>query len=163
MNLLGSHDTWRIASLAKDRLNALKLAVIFQMCFVGALHVYYGDEILMEASRDPDNRRPFNWDWPSDPQAVEHRELIRELIHLRKNQYLLQTGEFGWLDSSEDVIAFRRYSQDCELGIWINLSEDDYEIQGELANEPLFVFGKVSGAKDALILHAGSVAICHLL
>jgi len=160
MNLLGSHDTWRIASLAKDKLPRLKLAIVFQMCFVGAPHVYYGDEILMEGSRDPDNRRPFNWDWQSDPWAVEHRELIRELVSLRKQHNLLQTGEFAWLDASEDVIAFSRYSHQGKLGIWINLSDKEYSIPQDCCLEPLFRFGNVSQKRSGLILSAHAAVIC---
>jgi glycosidase len=67
---------------------------------------------------------------------VEHRDLIRELVSLRKQHKLLQTGEFAWLDASEDVIAFSRYSHQGKLGIWINLSDEEYSIPQDCCLEP---------------------------
>ena len=62
MNLLDSHDTARFLTLARGDESALRLAVLFLMCFPGAPCIYYGDEIGMEGGRDPDNRRSFPWD-----------------------------------------------------------------------------------------------------
>jgi len=154
MNLLGSHDTWRIASLAGEKLSRLKLALIFQMCFVGTPHIYYGDEILMQGTRDPDNRRPFNWDWSSDSRAVEHRQLIAKLIRLRTEHPLLQNGEFAWMDAPEGVVAFKRYTHDAELRVWINLSEESYLIPDDIGEKPIFSFGAVRQSKNGYSLES---------
>ncbi len=44
-NLLGSHDTERFLTLCNREVWRLKLAVLFQMTYVGAPMVYYGDEV----------------------------------------------------------------------------------------------------------------------
>ncbi len=62
MNLLDSHDTARFLSLARGDESALRLAVLFSMCYPGAPCIYYGDEVGMEGNRDPDCRRAFRWD-----------------------------------------------------------------------------------------------------
>lgn len=159
MNLLGSHDTWRIATLAGERQPRLKLALVFQMCCVGAPHIYYGDEVLMQGSRDPDNRRPFNWDWESDPAAVEHRQLTSSLIKLREGQPLLQNGEFDWLEAPEGVIAFRRFDDDGQINIWINLSAEECEIPLRERSEVLFVFGGVVQTPNSCNLPVHSAVV----
>ncbi|MCB5229009.1 MAG: DUF3459 domain-containing protein [Candidatus Cloacimonetes bacterium] len=126
MNLLGSHDTQRIATLAQDKMDRLRLALVFQMCFIGTPHIYYGDEILMQGAADPDNRRPFNWKWASDKEAVWHRDFLIRLINLRKSHPLLQNGEFQWLESPVDVIAFSRYDSQSQMQVWLNLSDAEY-------------------------------------
>ncbi|NOX18135.1 MAG: glycoside hydrolase family 13 protein, partial [Chlorobi bacterium] len=86
MNLLGSHDTERLASLIRnpdgwydhyanpqqnenfdvnkpneeDRLKQ-KLIVGMQMTLPGAPQVYYGDEAGMWGGDDPDDRKPMVW------------------------------------------------------------------------------------------------------
>jgi glycosidase len=87
MNLLGSHDTERLASLivnpnnwydhrasAKDNEDfdvrkpnteeraKQKLAVAMQMTMPGAPHIYYGDEVGMWGGDDPDDRKPMVWE-----------------------------------------------------------------------------------------------------
>ncbi len=86
-NLLDSHDTDRIASMALnpnrpyDRGNRVqddapdynnhrpgpkeyqkvRLAVLLQMTYVGAPMIYYGDEVGMFGADDPTNRKPMLW------------------------------------------------------------------------------------------------------
>ena len=87
MNLVDSHDTDRVASMAKnpDRVynqgnreqegapyDATKpgpadyakqrLLALLQMTYVGAPMVYYGDETGMWGSNDPNNRKPMLWE-----------------------------------------------------------------------------------------------------
>ncbi|HNX01746.1 MAG TPA: alpha-amylase family glycosyl hydrolase, partial [Candidatus Cloacimonadota bacterium] len=83
MNILGTHDTYRIREITNGKIEPLKLAIIFQMTFVGIPHIYYGDEIAMMGASDPDNRRPFNWKYESDPIAVGLHDFYRKLIHIR--------------------------------------------------------------------------------
>ncbi|MEJ5352045.1 MAG: glycoside hydrolase family 13 protein [Melioribacteraceae bacterium] len=86
MNLLGSHDTERLASLIvnpdnlydhngnpaqnpefdvrkpnEEERRKQKLAVAIQFTFPGAPHIYYGDEAGMWGGDDPDCRKPMVW------------------------------------------------------------------------------------------------------
>ena len=50
-----------------------KLTALFEMTYVGAPHVYYGDEVAMEGGADPDCRRPFDWKWEGEaPRKAMH-------------------------------------------------------------------------------------------
>ncbi len=86
MNLLGSHDTERLASLIvnpdnlydhkgnpgqnpdfdvrkpnEEERKKQMLAVAIQFTFPGAPHIYYGDEAGMWGGDDPDCRKPMLW------------------------------------------------------------------------------------------------------
>lgn len=152
MNLLGSHDTWRIATLASGKIARLKAALVFQMCFLGTPHIYYGDEILMRGEGDPDNRRPFNWKWETNAQASEHRAYLQELIGLRNQHPVLQTGAFAWLETEAELLAFRRYDAESAIEVYINISEGPITIPNK-ARKQLFSLGKCTEHNDVLVLH----------
>ena len=114
MNLLGSHDRVRILNamcglnregaaqmdraeakkitLGKRELKSAKkryLEAMKLLCALpGAPTVYYGDEIGMTGMADPWNRAPMNWDDP-DEKLLEG---VRELLHKRRDNPVLQTG-----------------------------------------------------------------------
>lgn len=158
MNLLGSHDTYRIATLAKGKIHNLALALVFQMCFVGTPHIYYGDEILMQGEADPDNRRPFNWDWESDPQAVTHRNLLKDLISLRKKYPLLQTGRFAWLESEGNLLSFKRFDSQDQIDIHINLDAHIATIKQDKATV-LFKLGELEKQRNSYLLPKAAVLV----
>jgi len=119
MNLLGSHDTWRIGEIAKSKQSELRLAILFQMTYIGTPHIYYGDEIGMRGAKDPDNRRPFNWHWHSNPNAVALRDYYKQLIRLRKSHHVLQNGLIRFI-YHPDLLIFERYNDTGTLIILIN-------------------------------------------
>ncbi len=158
MNLLGSHDTWRIATLGKGKISRLKAALVFQMCFLGTPHVYYGDEILMQGESDPDNRRPFDWKWEADAAAREHRTHLKALINLRKQSPVLQTGAFTWLETEAELLAFKRYDSDSIIEVYINISDVPFSIPNH-SQEQLFGLGRCSVKGDALVLHPDAALV----
>ena len=76
MNLIDSHDTFRYLESASGDISKLKLAVLFQMTYVGVPHIWYGDEIGMMGAHDPDCRRPFNWKYIDDLEMVSIRDFF---------------------------------------------------------------------------------------
>lgn len=106
LNLLDSHDTARFLTLARGDESALRLAVLFVMCFTGAPCIYYGDEVGMEGGRDPDCRRSFTWEagrWNRDL-----RDYFKRCIALRKSHPALRRGEFRRLLAQRDLYCFGR-------------------------------------------------------
>jgi glycosidase len=128
MNLLGSHDTYRIFELAKGDICAVKMAIVFQMCFLGAPHVYYGDEIGMLGAKDPDNRRPFDWDWESKELSTEIHALYKELIKLRKAYPVFTEGSFAFLTSQEGLISYQRKLGSTSAIVYQNTGETSLPI-----------------------------------
>jgi glycosidase len=92
LNLLDSHDTARIRTIAGGDVATVKLAAILLLTFPGAPCIYYGTEIGMEGSKEPASRGGFLWDeatWDTDLHAT-----FRQLIALRKAHPALRSGNY---------------------------------------------------------------------
>ncbi len=120
MNLLGSHDTQRIMELAAGDMELIRMAVFFQMTFVGTPHIYYGDEIGMRGGKDPDNRRPFDWRWETRVRSVQVREFYRRMIALRRQYQVLVNGEFSFIPTQTDLVVYSRTDRNTKLLCLIN-------------------------------------------
>ena len=130
-NLLDSHDTKRLRSDVKnlDEYFA-QLAVLFAM--PGSPCIYYGTEIAMEGSFDPDCRRCMPWDDIESGRYKERINMVSQLIHLRINEPLLKSRNFHFPDDFSDnprVIQFRKMGWvDTYVEVIINCSEEDIEV-----------------------------------
>ena len=136
-NLLDSHDTKRLRSDVKnlDEYFA-QIAVLFAM--PGSPCIYYGTEIAMEGSYDPDCRRCMPWSDIEAGKYAERSRIISTLIHLRRQEPLLKSRNFHF---PNDYAAYRRVIQfqkvdfpDCYVEVLINCCEEDVEVvpQGEI-------------------------------
>lgn len=93
MNLLGSHDTTRIASQPRTSPERIRLALALLFFMPGAPCIYYGDEIGMEGGKDPDCRRTFPWDQLKARKALPIYKFIRELTRMRRENPVLRDGK----------------------------------------------------------------------
>jgi cyclomaltodextrinase / maltogenic alpha-amylase / neopullulanase len=123
-----------------------KLFVIFQMTYVGAPMIYYGDEGGMWGGDDPCCRKPMVWDdiryapevynpdgSKHDPDTVEvNHELLahyKKLISIRKKYKALQVGDFEKLaaDDRKNLYAFRRSYENETVLVILNNSDREVE------------------------------------
>ncbi len=121
--------TYKIRKPNERERQIQQLIVLFQMTYVGAPMIYYGDEAGMWGGHDPDERMPMVWeDMKYDPQAIDPRGTEREpdavefdkdlfafyknAIALRRGHEALNHGEFAVLatDDVQRTIAFMRRS-----------------------------------------------------
>ena len=132
----------------EQALHLQKLLVMFQMTYVGAPMIYYGDEVGMWGGNDPDNRKPMVWeDLDYEPEATlpdgsvraqphtvaVNQELLahyKKYIALRKNHPALQTGDYQTLLTADEqgVFAFKRWNTSEELIMVFNKSEADQSV-----------------------------------
>ncbi|MGZ3600913.1 MAG: alpha-amylase family glycosyl hydrolase, partial [Ktedonobacterales bacterium] len=126
MNLVDSHDTGRIlwelgdttgssaAQIAQAK-QTLRLIALFQMTWIGAPTIYYGDEAGQTQSTfdsgsgprvDPGDRRTFPW----DHEDTSLQSWYSQWIHVRQQNEVLQTGAEQTLltDDTNRVFAFQR-------------------------------------------------------
>ena len=92
MNLLGSHDTIRLASLPCSNFERVKLAFAILFFLPGAPCIYYGEEIGMEGRKDPDNRRSFPWNKLAEYRQKPIFDYVKKLIALRRENPVLRDG-----------------------------------------------------------------------
>ncbi len=105
-NLLDSHDTERFWTLLNCDFGKLRIALTILFTYIGIPAFYYGDEIGMEGSHDPDCRRPMIWD--KSHQNGEIAALYRSLIALRKNHQVMTFGSCLDLYADDDILCFGR-------------------------------------------------------
>ncbi|MCF7918833.1 MAG: alpha-glucosidase C-terminal domain-containing protein [Candidatus Cloacimonetes bacterium] len=120
MNLIDSHDTFRYLETAKGDVSTLKLAAFFEMTYVGAPHIWYGDEIAMMGKHDPDCRRPFNWKYKDNPKAVDLLDYYKKIIAIRKENDALRRGSFKTLLTDGMVYAYQREFKNDKIVMLIN-------------------------------------------
>jgi cyclomaltodextrinase len=142
MSKVEHNANYQVRKPTEDELRMQKLFVIFQMTYVGAPMIYYGDEVGMWGANDPDCRKPMLWDdiehqpevYNPDqskriPDTVEiNRELLahyKKLITIRNRYEALQTGDFQTLlaDDKKDVYVFSRSLGDQTVIVALNNSQ----------------------------------------
>jgi glycosidase len=123
LNLLDSHDTARLITIAGGDRDSVRLATLLLMTFPGAPSVYYGDEIGLPGTNfDPDARRTILWDrretWDMDALAYH-----KQLIALRHAHPALRTGGYHRLYADADTYAFARANDGEALLVAVNVAD----------------------------------------
>lgn len=169
LNLIDNHETARVASLIKnpdrdfdhivglqdnpkfdprkpdkDQRRIQKLIAIFQMTFMGAPLIYYGDEAGMWGGHEPDNQKPMLWrefvyekeTYSSvrpdlkdedenifDPALYNH---YKKLIEIRHENPALQKGNIitRMINNKKGLYAFTRKFENNEVLVFLNNSKD---------------------------------------
>lgn len=121
LTLLGSHDTPRILTVCEGDPLRVRLAVIFQLTYIGIPMIYYGDEVGMRGDNDPGCRGGMIWD---ERQQDSHLfELHRRLIALRRSHPALTRGHFETLRVFNAVYAYHRWWEDDHVVVILNPRE----------------------------------------
>src|SRR5262245_42480521 len=123
LNLLDSHDSARLITIAGGDKASVRLATLLLLTFPGAPSIYYGDEIgLPGANDDPDTRRTILWDRP-ETWDMGMLEFHKRLIALRRAHPALRTGAYRRLYADADIYAFARVGDDEALLVAVNMAE----------------------------------------
>lgn len=143
--LLGprSSSEYRIGPLNTVDQALVKMAVLFQMTFVGTPIIYYGTEAGMRGADDPDNRQPMLWpDMVFDPQENgpfgivsgaevgydEHwHRFFKDVISLHREYDALSRGRVQWIehDWHDMVLAYTKVFGEDSLTILFNRSPEE--------------------------------------
>jgi cyclomaltodextrinase len=128
LNLLDSHDTARILSIASGDDDAVVLALALLLTFPGAPSIYYGSEIGLEGGLDPDCRRSFPWEhegeWNQRILAA-----TKDLIALRNQHPALRSPAYNILwppDDGDGAMSFavERSEGDDRLIVVVNAGRE---------------------------------------
>jgi neopullulanase len=123
-NLIGSHDTPRARTVMGGSAARLRLATLLQLTLPGTPSIYYGDELAMEGTADPDNRRgypPAGDVLPAD--AVETRSFVRAAIAARRGHVALRRGEARVVGAGPRWIAIERTAEGRRALVAVNAGD----------------------------------------
>ena len=117
-----NHMVCRVAELGPEAANefvnpaVMREAVAFQMTWIGAPTVYYGDEAGVCGFTDPDNRRTYPWGHEDQQMLGFHKEMIR--IH--KEHEALRTGAVVMLHCEKNILAYGRFTEEEQIIVILN-------------------------------------------
>ncbi|MEG8946391.1 glycoside hydrolase family 13 protein [Rosettibacter firmus] len=165
MNLLGSHDTERLASLIvnpdnlydhdghpgqnpkfdvrkpnEEERKKQKLAVAIQFTLPGAPHIYYGDEAGMWGGDDPDCRKPMLWKEFQYDDEKSH-PLGKSRI---PDKVSFDDSLFNWYKM---LAALRNNNKSLSLGDVEFLSEQDDDLliyKREYLNQKMIIIANIN-------------------
>lgn len=123
VNLLGSHDTPRLATLCRKNKQKVIQTLAYLLTDLGIPLIYYGDEVGLTGGNDPGCRGSMPWDERDRGREGELShgagrrwdwqiyEACRELIHLRRAHPALRRGTRQVLFEKERVLVVARHFQ----------------------------------------------------
>jgi cyclomaltodextrinase len=137
-----------------------EMILVQQFTYIGAPHIWYGDEVGMWGADDPDERKPMVWADLRYEDEVVHPfgrprrrdpvvpdtallRVYRDLIALRKqNLRLLVDGKINWLttDDQRGVLVYDRVLGDKRAIVAFNVSETPQDISLAAAGTYRLVF-----------------------
>lgn len=165
LNLLASHDTARLLSIAQGDRASVKLATMLLFTFVGAPCIYYGDEVGLPGKLDPDSRRSFPAKEQWDEEVLQWHQ---DLIGLRNSYPALRTGEYQLIYAEGLVYIFARSLSGSELIVGVNSGTEATAVNiptEKLNSQPdRLLFGEANWQynNDTLVLNLPSRQGCIL-
>ena len=118
--LIGSHDTDRIYSFLNHDKQKFLIAMTLLFFVPGSPLIYYGDEIMMDGSHDPDCRRGMIFDQEYNKDI---KNIIKNLIKL-KHLPALKIGELKIQKIGKSSLMINRYYNDEEINLIVAFDED---------------------------------------
>jgi len=130
---------WKREIVVKDTVGYDKLTtfIAFIMTIPGIPVIYYGDEIGMAGANDPDNRRMMKFDHLT-PQENRAKDIVRRLIHLRKDNLEFVYGDYRTLEVSDNIFVYMRSYFDNVAFVIFNKNKSAGKVDFEIPER----FGK---------------------
>ncbi|MCX7923428.1 MAG: alpha-glycosidase [Clostridia bacterium] len=128
-NHIDSHDTPRFLTCAGECADKLKLAALIQLTYTGIPAIYYGDEVGMSGSFDPDNRRGMIWE--PQKQNLDLLAYYKKLIAIRKKYKVLRYGdlESTYISDEKSVYGYLRQYENEVMDVLVNNSRLPQKVQ----------------------------------
>jgi cyclomaltodextrinase / maltogenic alpha-amylase / neopullulanase len=142
LNLLASHDTARLMSIARCDRASVELATLLLLTFPGAASIYYGDEVGLVGALDPDSRRGFPAETDWDRELLDYH---RRAIAIRHQYPALRIGTYRSIYAAGSVYVFVRVLDEVEIVVAVNVGLESAKVELDLTD-----LGLKTGAKAQL-------------
>lgn len=153
LNLFDSHDTIRLIT-AIDK-NYDKFYQMFSMLFTlaGSTCIYYGTEIALEGSYDPDCRRCMPWSDIDKGKFSDITDKIKALVSIRKANESARSLDIKFIHSNNKrLVHYIKSSDDDIIEVIMNCSSDaeNLYVNGEILFANKFSNGVLE--KDGVVI-----------
>lgn len=147
-NLLDSHDTDRILNRVNGNIDALYQQLILLFTMAGSPCIYYGTEVGLEGSHDPDCRRCMPWDEIDAGKFKDRIEFTKKLISLRKEIPAFKAIDVNYIYNTDNdkVLHYEKQDNDGhKYEIILNCSNEavSYPVEGNLIISNKYEDGKI--------------------
>ena len=119
LNFLDTHDTLRFLTEVDGSEDKLLSGIALMTVFIGTSCMYYGTEIGLEGSYDPDCRRSFLWDRLGEKDNLIRK--IKEIFSLKSKEAIREGGIR--VKSDEGLLVIERFYGSSEIKLVININE----------------------------------------
>ena len=128
MNLIGSHDTSRIANEiesidAVHTKELTKMATLLEYSFIGIPTIFYGDEVGTKNLRYNISRTPYPWG-RGDASLLYWFKRIGELRSLKS----VVKGSYEIVENADGVIVVLRQKDEEKVYVICNNKDSEYKI-----------------------------------
>jgi glycosidase len=125
-------DDYKAGKPAASAYRKARLLALLQMTYVGAPMIYYGDEVGLWGSDDPNNRKPMLWEdlQPWDEPGMEvmpgHLDFYRRAIAIRNEYAPLRRGSIETVgtDDKQDTWVFVREFHGQRVLVALNAGDE---------------------------------------
>ncbi|OFX22814.1 MAG: hypothetical protein A2041_02070 [Bacteroidetes bacterium GWA2_31_9b] len=144
-----------------------EMLLIHQYTFIGAPHIWYGDEVGMWGSDDPCTRKPMVWSDIKYDDEITHPlnqkrktdkveqdsvllSFYKKLISIRKTNPVLVFGDidFSLIDDKNKTLAYNRFNETNEVVVVFNKS-----LNKKILRIPVHINGTFINAFDSSIVY----------
>ena len=105
-NLVGSHDTSRIMTIANERVERVMQAFALLFTFAGSPCVLYGDEVGLTGEGMDKARRCMVWE--EEKQNGELKAFVKKMIKLREIYPEMKSTDMRFLHANEDGLVYAK-------------------------------------------------------
>lgn len=158
LNLLESHDTPRLINTATGDGASLVLSTLLTMTFPGAPCVFYGSEVGVAGSFDPECRRAFPWN--ESEWDKEMLDAHRQLISLRHDHPALRGPNYQTVSADGHLYVFSRWKSNERLVVAVNAGNK--AATAAVGDDLDLLWGKGTAADGSITVPARSGAVWRL-
>lgn len=163
------NKNYKIHKPDAETYQTLKLLLAQQYTYIGAPHIWAGDEMGMWGADDPSCRKPLLWkdikfeDEVAHPLNLERPrdkvvfnydlfDYYKKLIQIRKDHPVLSHGELKFLvvDDKKDVLVYNRYDQETEVISAFNNSNQTQKIRIPVATSAAYYYDAILNKKHEI-------------
>lgn len=139
-----NHDMARFFTQVGEDVDAFKMGMVHVLTMRGIPQIYYGTEILMDSSENPDDhgiiRTDFPGGWEGDKinaftgdglnhDQLETMEFMRNLLNWRKSKKVIHTGKLMHFAPEDGVYVYFRYNEEDSVMVVLNRNDKATDLE----------------------------------